>query len=93
MRIYGSNPRDLLSKVAQNDATITSLDLAGNPSFQTNSDERMVVLSEALKSNTILTELNLNSCCITSVGAVAMAEALKVPPVRRQDAAASPKRH
>ena len=75
---YGSNPREQINQVLANDASMTRLELAGNPIFQPKADELCVVLSEALKSNSNLVELNLNNCYVTSVGAVAISEALKV---------------
>eukprot|EP01096_Ripella_sp_DP13-Kostka_P009879 TRINITY_DN3809_c0_g1_i2.p1 TRINITY_DN3809_c0_g1~~TRINITY_DN3809_c0_g1_i2.p1 ORF type:complete len:312 (+),score=185.82 TRINITY_DN3809_c0_g1_i2:107-937(+) len=71
-------PAEAIAKVQNNDASLTSLNLASNALFNASADENTIAIAQGLKTNTNLKELNLGGNGISVSGATALAEALKV---------------
>lgn len=65
-------PKSVIERVAQNDPTLTKVDMSASAVFGVKSDEYSVTLADALRCNTHVVELNLEGCdikvrCMTTV--------------------------
>lgn len=73
MPVFGTPmPKDVIAKVAANDASLTKVDLSGNATFQMKANEYCTSLARALEQNTYVKELKLDRCNITDVDAIAL---------------------
>jgi len=72
-----SNPIQIIDRVGANDPTLTRINLNSNALFNAQPDDYAIPLAKALAGNTIVTEVKLSDCGISSQGAIAFAEALK----------------
>lgn len=69
---------EAIARLARNDHELTSCDLSNNPTLQTNSEELMPQLAEALAANTACTDLNLMGCGLDDSAGVQLGRALQL---------------
>jgi Ran GTPase-activating protein (RanGAP) involved in mRNA processing and transport len=77
-RFGAPSPKLIIEKIANNDAGTTSVDLSANALFTMKTFEYCGLLAEALKKNTVVTEITLGKLGITDPDVELIAGALAV---------------
>jgi hypothetical protein len=75
---FGVTPKETIAKVAANDESITSVTFNNNATIQMKSHDYMVLLTEALKTNTHVKKVSIIKCGITDVDLAVLAAVLEV---------------
>merc|ERR1712137_319876 len=71
------NPSQVFERLAANDEGTSRVNFASNSLFRSAPDENAVQLCNALKGNTVCTEVDVSGCGIANAGAEAVADLLR----------------